>query len=109
MSREAIVEALQADVDYISFRNLLDHARELSAIRDVPSLDCPALYLELPVAVPQYDVVTLLRGYLPNLRTDKLETYGSHLHEEAGGHEVADKVIPFIKEVIAEREASAQA
>lgn len=107
-TREAIVRALQADVDYASMRKLMDWARELSALRDLPTLDCPALYLELPVGVPQYDVAALLRGYLPNLRTDSLELYGSNLHEADGGHEVADKVLPFIKEVIAEREANAQ-
>ncbi|HET9200378.1 MAG TPA: hypothetical protein VFO84_05310 [Dehalococcoidia bacterium] len=35
--------------------------------------------------------------------SDALEDFGIHIHEEAGGHELADKVIPFIEEVIAER------
>jgi hypothetical protein len=36
-----------------------------------------------------------------------LTMWGARLHEEAGGHELANKVIPFIQEVIAQREATA--
>jgi hypothetical protein len=75
-----------------------------------PSSHTPTLYLSLPVAIPGGErIVEIFRSYVPNARVDELHEWGLHLHEEAGGHELADKVIPFIEEVIAAREASAQA
>jgi hypothetical protein len=78
----------------------------------VPSgrtLDFPALYLTLPVLTPGRDeVFDYFRRHVPNTKLDQLHEWGFHLHEEKGGHELANKVIPFIQEVIAQREAAGQ-
>ncbi|HEX5915825.1 MAG TPA: hypothetical protein VFY54_22200 [Rubrobacter sp.] len=74
-----------------------------------PSSRTPTLYLSLPVALPGGErIVEIFRSYVPNARVDELHEWGLHLHEEAGGHELADKVIPFIQNVIADREANPQ-
>jgi hypothetical protein len=44
---------------------------------------------------------------VPGAVRDEVSEWGIHVHEEAGGHELADKVVPFIEGVIAAR-ANAQ-
>ena len=73
----------------------------------IKKISIPALYLTLPALVPGRDeVFSYFRSLVPDSRLDSLEHFGLRLHEEAGGHELADKVIPFIQEVIAARKSA---
>jgi hypothetical protein len=45
---------------------------------------------------------------VPGARHEELKESAPRWYEEAGGHELANKVIPFIQEVIAQREAAGQ-
>ena len=65
----------------------------------------PSLYIAIPVQIagPE-DLFDVFQSFAPDARRDEVLEWGIHVHEEAGGHELADKVIPFIQEVIAARE-----
>ena len=104
--RKAMSLAMQQDVNQADLVKYVEGIGLLHPYENVSRLRCPSLYLELPVAVPGTEQnEAILSHYLADLRVEPLLLYGLRLHEEAGGHEVADKVIPFIKEVIAAREA----
>jgi hypothetical protein len=65
----------------------------------------PTLYLSLSVLPAGSEIFAILRRYAPEaVDGGPLNEWGMRLHEEAGGHELADKVIPFIQGVIAARE-----
>jgi hypothetical protein len=63
----------------------------------------PCLFLEPPTPHDIEGAFEAFRRYALNARRDYLAEFGLKLHEEAGGHELADKVIPFIEGVIAAR------
>jgi hypothetical protein len=66
-------------------------------------LSCPALFIKLPLTVPGADeALDVYRLFAPRAVSDEVFEFPLHMHEEEGGHEVASKVIPFIKRVIAE-------
>jgi hypothetical protein len=68
-------------------------------------VDLPALHLLLPVPLPGIErTFEFFKKHVPRARTEPLEVWPLRVHEEEGGHELADKVIPFIQSVIAERE-----
>jgi hypothetical protein len=68
-------------------------------------LNVHALYLFVPAPIPMPEArFEIFRRFIPLARHDELHEWGIHLHKEEGGHELANKVIPFIQEVIAERE-----
>jgi hypothetical protein len=69
------------------------------------TLPVPALYLTAAALTPGRDeVFDYFRSLVPNTKLDQLQHFGPRLHEEAGGHELAGKVIPFIEAVIAARD-----
>jgi hypothetical protein len=73
-------------------------------------LGIPVLYLETPMPFPSPPELRLqiFRSMAPDLRHEVLNEWPLRMQEEAGGEELAGKVIPFIQEVIAEREAKGQ-
>jgi hypothetical protein len=71
----------------------------------ITTLEIPALFLSTAWPTGSFEI---FRCYIPTARYDELKEWGPRLHEEAGGYELADKVIPFIQEVIAQREAAGQ-
>jgi hypothetical protein len=70
-------------------------------------VDVPILCLEPATNVPSAPP-DLLRYLASDVREGRLQEWGTRLQDEEGGHELADKLIPFIQQVIAEREAKAQ-
>ena len=99
------VERAEATLD----RGVLAHVAELFS-RDLDlskrvRLDIPVLYLETPMPFPSPPGLRLeiFRSMATNLRHDVLNEWPLRIQEEAGGYELADKVIPFIEQVIAER------
>jgi hypothetical protein len=77
--------------------------------RPVRILNIPVLYLISPAApnVGKEERWEVFRRYVPTARYLELNEFGG-LHEEAGGLELADRVIPFIQEAVAQREGSRQ-
>ena len=71
------------------------------------SVDIPILCLEPATNVPSAPA-DLLRHFASDVREGRLQEWGTRLQDEEGGHELADKLIPFARQVIAEREAKAQ-
>jgi hypothetical protein len=69
-------------------------------------LDIPVLFLTSSATLThgKEERFEVFRRYAPGARHKELKEWGARLHEEAGGHELADKVIPFIQEVIAQRQ-----
>lgn len=71
-------------------------------------LTIPALCLEIAFPVPGADrLLDVFRDHVPGAASDVLHEWPMRLHEEAAGHELADKVIPFIEGVIARAESPA--
>jgi hypothetical protein len=103
--RNKMAQLLDEDVDRVCLTSFINGLGRKRPFENVQPIDCPALYLDLAVAVPgaghNEDV---LRRYLPRLQVDSLSLYGLRLQEEAGGHEVADKAIPFMEGIIKGRE-----
>ena len=68
-------------------------------------LDIPALYLSPAVQVNpgEEPIFAIFRSFVPRAQRGVLTEWGLRIQEEDGGHELADKVIPFIEEVIATR------
>ncbi|HEX5914930.1 MAG TPA: hypothetical protein VFY54_17565, partial [Rubrobacter sp.] len=68
-------------------------------------IDIPALYLASAAPLPGGEgMEKAFRTFFPRARSDELNLWGVKMHEEAAGHEFADKVIAFIETVIAGRE-----
>jgi hypothetical protein len=72
-----------------------------------PLRGLPTLYLSpaLGINPGEEPIFAIFRSFVPEARHDFLTEWALHLHEEAGGHELADKVIPFIQKVIVGRGA----
>jgi phosphotransferase system HPr-like phosphotransfer protein len=105
----AAVTSVEASVDKELFANVIRryHATDFTGRVQI---DLPALYLQMLVPVPGSDRLDqVFKRMAPAAEMGELELWPSQVYEEAGGHELADKVIPFIQKVIAERGASAQA
>jgi hypothetical protein len=70
-----------------------------------PLSDLPTLYLSpaLGINPGEEPIFAIFRSFVPGARHDFLTEWGLRLHEEAGGQELADKVIPFIQKVIVGR------
>lgn len=103
LERAAISEELQRDVD---FRGVHDYhmGPPQEDLSQIGPLNCPALYLSLPGYQPAREHhAELLRQYLPQLEVGSLQIHGLDLKDEAGGHELADKVIPFLQKSIVRR------
>ena len=64
-------------------------------------LEIPSLFLDPPLYLD--GTFELFKHYAPAARRDTLKGWGTRVHEEDGGRELANKVIPFIQEVIAAR------
>jgi hypothetical protein len=67
-------------------------------------LTVPSIYLEPTPPLTIEGLFEVFHRYAPAARHERLKEWGLRIHEEAGGHELADKVIPFIQQVIAARE-----
>jgi hypothetical protein len=68
------------------------------------SVTIPSLYIAIPVMIAGSEkLFDVYQSFAPNAVRDEVSEWGIHVHEEAGGHELAGKVIPFIEEVIAHR------
>ncbi|MEX2237712.1 MAG: hypothetical protein WEB00_09280 [Dehalococcoidia bacterium] len=68
----------------------------------------PALYLDISFPIPGADrLFELFKESVVNAQRDELLIWPMRMHEAAGGHELAGKIIPFIQSVIAEREQRA--
>jgi hypothetical protein len=66
---------------------------------------CAALYLPTTSRRPGYeDTAKVFRTFFPRGEVKEVRLWGVKMHEEAAGHEFADKVIAFIDRVIADRE-----
>jgi hypothetical protein len=91
------------DLDYY---HALVAAEWSSELRIAPS-SIPTLYLSYQVALPGgEELLAIFRRYAPAaVDGGALREWGRRIHEEAGGHELADKAIPFIQEVIAQRQS----
>jgi hypothetical protein len=101
-----VIEQAARDVRLTFDRDLLERIWADPRTNDRPprTLSIPTLYLTLPVRTPGADeVFAYFRSVVPGARHDELHEWGFHLQEETGGHELADKVIAFIEEVIAAR------
>jgi hypothetical protein len=66
----------------------------------------PSLYIAIPVQIagPE-ELFDVFQSFAPAAERDEVVDWGIHVHEESGGRELADKVIPFIEKVIAARNA----
>jgi hypothetical protein len=106
---EALVQSAIADVRRTCDWAVLTRGHAAAPERNyrawITPLDVPALYLSLPFILPGSErLFDIFRRYLPQAREEQLHEWPIRMHEGAGGHEVADKVIPFIEEVIAARD-----
>jgi hypothetical protein len=88
-------------------RSVLEEIIDVTSQADyagLPSYTVPTLYLATQVAVPGAEYAQeILKSWLTDVREDVLYEWPLRLHEETGGRELADKVIPFIQEVITAR------
>jgi hypothetical protein len=103
-TREAALRRIEETVDRAALRRLGESlaTAQLSIEQQVT---VPALYLGLSHRIPANSgQIDIFREYAPGARYDELEMWGPFGHLEAAGYELAGKVIPFIQEVIAERE-----
>jgi hypothetical protein len=102
---EAFVQRAIREVNETLDRTVMNElSAELNPI-DYGILKIPCLYLEM--TQPPWGTVEffeIFRQYAPDARRDHISEWGIRMQEEAGGHELADKVIPFIQEVIAQRD-----
>jgi hypothetical protein len=70
------------------------------------TLTQPSLHLQMALTIAgAEESAEIYRTLVPGTRTDRLESWPLKLHEEESGKELAGKVVPFLKEVIAERSA----
>jgi hypothetical protein len=107
---DAAIERAEATLDRGALARLGEMLpRDLDLSKRV-RLGIPVLYLETPMPFPSPPGLRLeiFRSMATNLRHDVLKEWPLRMQEEAGGYELADKVIPFIETVIAEREAKGQ-
>ena len=70
-------------------------------------VELPVLYLAPTTATPAAGL-DLLKRFASDVQTGQLQSWGLRIQEEAGGIELAEKAIEFIKQVIAERGANKQ-
>jgi hypothetical protein len=118
--RLVMAGADEADIQRIAQARDRSYDRELALavgsefeIREpaaVQTLDVPALYLSATeiLSTSKDERFAVFRRYVPGARHEELKESAPRWYEEAGGHELANKVIPFIQEVIAQREAAGQ-
>jgi hypothetical protein len=104
---EAVLAGAIAEVQETLDRALA--AETMASAVDLPRLDdgivkIPCLFLEPPPPLAIEGLFEVFRRYAPGARRESLHEYGLRIHEEDGGRELADKVIPFIQGVIAARE-----
>jgi hypothetical protein len=87
------------------FRRIFEEESEMTAVSITPSR-APTLYLFQPFGLPgEEDFFEIFERYAPNAEEGgSLHEWPVHLHQQASGHELADKALPFIQRVIAERE-----
>jgi hypothetical protein len=85
-------------------------AVETQAPEAVAMLNVPTLYLSPAVPINPGDdkLFEMFQAWFPNARRGRLQEWGLRLHDPAGGAELADIAVPFIQEVIARRETTAQ-
>ncbi|HEX5914931.1 MAG TPA: hypothetical protein VFY54_17570 [Rubrobacter sp.] len=106
--REAALQRIEETVDRQALRRLGEDLANAQFSAE-GQVTVPALYLGLSHFIPANSgQIDLFREYAPGARYDELGKWGPFGHLEAAGYEFAGKVIPFIKEVIAEREATRQ-
>jgi hypothetical protein len=108
-ANEAEVERVTADLRRTSNYDFVARLRDAFVTHPrAPErpLEVPVLYLSpaLQVNPGEEPIFTLFRSFVPEARHGSLTEWGLRIHEEDGGHELADKVIPFIQGVIAARE-----
>jgi hypothetical protein len=91
------------DVDFL--RRYTDERRAAGGT-SIPSCQAPALYLSISFIIPGGErLFELFRRMAPRAEDGgQLHEWPSQLQKESAGQELADKAIPFIERVIAERE-----
>jgi hypothetical protein len=106
---DRVIAELRRTSDYKFVGRLRDAVVSHPRLPERP-IDIPALYLSPAVLVNpgEEPIFAIFRSYAPGARRDELVDWGRRLHDEAGGLELAGKVIPFIQDVIAQREAAGQ-
>ena len=107
---EADIEGAIAEITPTFDSGFLDRIYEedsaMAAVSITPSR-VPTLYLFQAFGLPgEEDFFEIFRRYAPNAEEDAggFRDWPIHLHQQASGHELADKAIPFIQRVIAERQ-----
>jgi hypothetical protein len=98
------VSSLMPTLDSAVLAEVIDDAQRTD-FRPIGPIEIPALYIVRVSSLDARVFFELFQSYVPLARYDECQVWGTSLHEEAGGHELADKVIPFIEEVIAARGA----
>jgi hypothetical protein len=102
----AAVEAVEATLDRALVFQLVND-RQYTDRRGRRHFDAPALYLSHREPPKADSWLVLFRSAVPDTRVEYVrEAYGWHKREN--GEEFADKAIPFIEEVIAQRETAGQ-
>lgn len=107
----AQVDSILAEVEETRDRAMMERVVEaMGAMTDHTGrwvIDVPALYLASAAPLPGREgMENVFRTFFPRARSDELTLWGVRMHDEAAGHEFADKVVAFVEEVIAEREAT---
>jgi class 3 adenylate cyclase len=104
---EDVVERAAHEVALSLDRPVLENVQADEPLRNpqtAATLSLPTLYLRLPTPTPGMEErFAFFRSYIPDARHDELHEWGLHMHQEEGGHELANKVISFIEEAIASR------
>ena len=103
------IELAERQLDATLDSELLAEVFEVVAdvhFADLATLDVPAVFFCVPPPFPGGDVeYEMYQSLVPGVRRDELATWPGQIHLPEGGNELADKVIPFIEEVIATRES----
>jgi hypothetical protein len=106
---EADIERTIAEVNRtldIDFLRRFTDERRAAATTAIPTSQAPALYLSIALTIPGGEkLFEIFQRIAPNAEDGgQLQQWPSELHREGAGYELADKAIPFIERVIAERE-----
>jgi hypothetical protein len=102
---ESLVHQVEETTDQLLVSRLI--AESLEDMDDHSGrwvIDVPALYLAPAALLPGHEPMErAFKTFFPRTAVSELALWGLKMQEEDAGDEFADKVIPFIQKVIAER------
>jgi hypothetical protein len=101
---ETAERQLEATLDKEALEGIFEEVADV-VFPEIVTLEVPAVFFVLPPPFPGGQVeYEIYQEMVPGIRRDELTIWPGQIHLVDGGHELADKVIPFIQEVIAARE-----